>query len=92
MPGGVPVAVVLDHALPGVQKLRRAPMSIGESRPRTSHGCSGEPKGGEPRDNGSAALEQATAEEHPEEVDEAQIGAHGHTHHDMRQTVVDTVE
>ena len=91
MPMGVPGAVVLEHARPGGQALRCVPAPIGESGPCTPHGRSGEPQVGEPRENRPTALEQAAAEEPPQQVEEAQIGANGHTRHDRRQKAVETV-
>ena len=92
MPVGVPVTVVLDHVLPGGQQPRDAPAPIRECGPGTPHSRGWEPEVGEAGDDCAAALEQATAEEHPQQMEETQIGADGHASDHTRQNAVDTVE
>jgi hypothetical protein len=78
MPVGLPVAIVLHHLLPGRQELGGAPAPIRERGPGPPYGRRTEPTIGARRDNRAAALEQAPAEQCPEEVEEAQIGATWH--------------
>jgi hypothetical protein len=92
MPVGLPAAVVLDHVLPGSQEPRCVPGPIRECGPGTPPSRRGETQGSEARDNGAAALEQATAAQHPEEMEETQIGANGYIRDHTRQNAVDTVE
>jgi hypothetical protein len=88
VPVGLPVAVVLDHLLPGGQELRRAPATICERCPGTPHDRCWETEGGQAGNDGAAALEQATAEEHPQQVEETQIRAKGHASDYTRQHVL----
>jgi hypothetical protein len=67
-----------DELLPSLQHLGRVPLAIRERCPGTSDGLRGQPQRGQPRDHSSSAQEQATAEEHPQEMKEAEIGANGH--------------
>ena len=66
------MAVVLDHVLPSNQEPRRVPATIRECSPGMSYGCSGETTVDEAREDGAAALEQAIAEPHPQEGEEAE--------------------
>src|SRR5262249_16364455 len=50
------------------------------------------PEISEPWDNGPTALEQATAEQHPQQMEETQIGTDRHTSDHTRQNTIDTVE
>ena len=75
---GLPVALVLPHLLPSSQELGGAPAPLRERGPGPPYGRRTEPKIGERRDDRAAALEQAPAEQCPEEVEEAQIGVNGH--------------
>ena len=68
------------------------PAPIRERGPGPSRSCRGETKVREARDNGAATLEQTTAEQHPEEMGETQIGANGNIRDHTRQNVIDTVE
>jgi hypothetical protein len=92
MPVGLPATVVLDHVLPGSQEPRCVPVPIRECGPGAPHSRRGETKVSEARDNGTTALEQATAEQHPEEMEEPQIGANGYVRDHPRQNAVDTGE
>ena len=92
MPVGLPVTIVLHHLLPGSQELCGAPATICECGPGPPHGRRTEPKIGECGDDRAAALEQAPAEQRPQEVKEPQIGANGYMRDHMRQNVVNTVE
>jgi hypothetical protein len=92
VPVGLPGAVVLDDLLTGDQEPRRVPATIRERRPSTPHDRCWEPESGEAGNDGAAALEQATAEEHPQQVEEAQIRANGHASDYPRQNAVDTVD
>ena len=89
---GVKGLFLPDELLPGLQQLCRVPLAIRERRPGTPDGLLGQPQRGQPRDHGSSAQEQATAEEHPQEMKEAEIGANGHTLYHTRQDVVHPVD
>ena len=92
MPVGLPAAVVLDHVLPGGQEPRCVPASIRERGPGTPRRRCSETKVRETRDDSAAALQQATAEQHPKEMEEPQIGANGYLCDHTRQKAIDTVE
>jgi hypothetical protein len=70
---GVKDLFLLDEVLPRLQQLGRVPLAICQSRRGTPDGL-----GGQPRDHGAAAQEQTTAQEHPQEMEEAEIGANEH--------------
>jgi len=91
VPVGLPMALVVDQLLPGRQEPRGVPAPIRECSPRTPHRRRRETEGSEAGDDGAAALEQAPAEEHPEQVEEAQIRTDGHASDDARQNAVETV-
>jgi hypothetical protein len=69
MPVGLPMAVVLDHVLPGGQKLRRTPVTIRECGPGPPHSCRTETESSESGDDRAAALEQAPTEQRPQEME-----------------------
>jgi len=71
MPVGLPMAVVLYHALPSGQERRNAPASIRQGSPGPPHGRGTETAIGECGDDRTAALEQATTEQRPQEVEKA---------------------
>ena len=81
-----------DELLPGLAPLRRVPLAIRECRPGTPDGLLGQPQRGQPGDHGSSAQEEATTEEHPEERQEAESGANGHTLDHMRQDSVHPID
>jgi hypothetical protein len=86
------MTVILDHLVPRGQQPRDAPATIRECGPGTPH-CSGrEPEGGHARDDRAATLEQAPAEEHPQQMAEPQIGADGYASNHTRQKAIVTVE
>jgi hypothetical protein len=92
MPVGLPPALVVDQLLPGRQEPRSVPAPIRERSPRTPHRRLRATKVSEARDNGTAALEQAPTQAHPEQMAEAQMRANRHASDDTRQNAVDTVE
>jgi hypothetical protein len=71
MPVGLPLTVVLHYALPDGQELRGTPVSISQGGPGPPHGCGTEPEIGECGDDCAAALEQASTEQRPQEVEKA---------------------
>jgi len=75
---GVEGLLVLYEVSPGLEQLRRVPLAICERRPGTPDCLLGQSERGESRDDGSSTQEEATAEEHPQEMKEAEIGANGH--------------
>jgi hypothetical protein len=85
---GVEGLFLPDEWRPRLQHLCRVPLAIRESCPGTPDGFRGQPQPGQPRDHGSSAQEQATAEEHPQEMKEAEMGANRHTLSHMRQDAV----
>src|SRR5262249_45173621 len=89
---GLPVAVVLDHLLPGGQEPRRVPASIRERGPGAPRRRRGETNIGERRENRPTALEQAPTQERPQEVEKAEVGSKRHISHDTRQNMIDPVE
>jgi hypothetical protein len=89
---GVKDLFLLDALLPRFQQLGRVPLAIRESCPGTSDGLRGQPQRGQPRDHGAAAEEQATAQEHPQTMKEAEIGANRHPLYHMRQDAVHPVD
>jgi hypothetical protein len=70
---GVKGLFLPDELLPRLQQLGCVPLAIRESCPGTPDGLRGQPQRGQPRDHGSAAQEQATAQEHPQEMKETEI-------------------
>jgi hypothetical protein len=92
MPVGLPLAVVLHHALPGGQELRDAPAPICECGPGPPHGRRTETKIGECGNDRTATLEQAPTEQRPQEVEKAQIGPKRYIGNNTRQNVIDTVD
>ena len=84
---GVNDLFLLDELLPSLQSLCRVPLAIRQSRPGTPDGLRGQP-----RDHGSSAQEQATAEEHPPAMQEAEIGANRYTLYHTRPEVVHPVD
>ena len=76
---GVQDRFLLDELLPRLQQLGRVPLAIRQSRPGTPDGLRGQPQRGQPRDHAAAAQEQATAQEHPQAMQEAEIGANRYT-------------
>jgi hypothetical protein len=89
---GVKDLFLLDEWLPSLQSLCRVPLAIRQRRPGTPDGLCGQPQRGQPRDHGSSAQEQATAEEHPQAMKEAEIGANRYTLSHTRQEVVHPVD
>jgi hypothetical protein len=89
---GVEGLLLLHEMSPGREQLRRVPLAIRERRPGTSDPLLGQPERGEPRDDGSSTQEEATAEEHPQEMKEAEIGANGHPLYHTSQDVVHPVD
>ena len=70
MPVGLPVTFVVDQVVPGGQEPWRVPAPIRERGPRTPHSRLWQPEGGKAGDDRPTALEQATAEEHPQQMEE----------------------
>ena len=66
--------------------------TIRERRPGTPHRCVRESESGQAGNDGATALEQATAEEHPQEMEETQIGTNRYVRDHTRQRVVDAVD
>jgi len=89
---GVEGLLLLHEMSPGREQLRRVPLAIRERRPGTSDPLLGQPERGEPRDDGSSTQEEPTAEEHPQEMKEAEIGANGHPLYHTSQDVVHPVD
>ena len=89
---GVQGLFLPDELLPRLQHLCRVPLAIRARGPGTPDSRRGPPQRGPPRDHGSAAQEQATAEEHPQERKEAEIGANRHTLSHRRQDAVHPVD
>lgn len=77
---------------PGLQQLCRVPLPIRQRCPGTPDGCLGQPQRCEPRDHSSSTQEQATAQEHPQEMKEAEIRANGHMLDHTRQDEVHSVD
>jgi hypothetical protein len=92
LPVGLPLAVVLHHALPGAQERRDAPAPLRECGPGSPHGRCTETTCGECRKDGAATLEQASAEQRPQEVEKAQSGPQRDSGNHARHNVTDTVE
>ena len=89
---GVKGLFLPDELLPRLQQLGRVPLAIRQSRPGTPDGLRGQSQCGQPRDHGSAAQEQATAQEHPQAMKEAEIGANRYTMYYTRQDGVHSVD
>ncbi len=89
---GVQGLFLPDELLPRLQSLGRVPLAIRQRRPGTPDGLRGQPQRGQPRDHGSAAPQQATAQEHPQAMQEAEIGANRHTLYYTRQDGVHAVD
>ena len=89
---GVQGLFLPDELLPRLQSLGRVPLAIRQRRPGTPDGLRGQPQRGQPRDHGSAAQQQATAQEHPQAMQEAEIGANRHTLYYTRQDGVHAVD
>jgi hypothetical protein len=89
---GVKDLFLPDEVLPRLQQLGRVPLAIRESCPGTPAGLRGQPQRSQPRDHSAAAQEQATAEEHPQAMKEAEIGANRDTLDHTRQEVVHPVD
>ena len=82
----------LHELLPGPQQLLSLPLTICQSCPAAPDSIRSKPEISEPWDNGPTALEQATAEQHPQQMEEIQIGPDRHTSDHTRQHTIDTVE
>ena len=89
---GVKGLFLPDELLPRLQQLCRVPLPIRAGRPGTPDGLLGQPQRSQPRDHGSSPQEQAPAEEHPQEMKEAESGANRHTLYHRRQDAVYPVD
>jgi hypothetical protein len=88
---GMEGLLLLHEVSPGLEQLRRMPLAIRARRPGTPDCLLGQPERGAPRADGSATQEEATAEEHPQEMKEAELGANGHPLDHTSQDVVHPV-
>lgn len=91
VPVGLPGAIVQDHLLPGDQETGRLPATIRERCPSPPQRRCGEAEGCQAGNDRATALEQAAAEEHPQEVEKAQIDPKRHRRNDTRQKVIHVV-
>ena len=83
----------LPHELfPGPQQLLGLPLAIRQSGPAAPDGIRRKSEIGESRKHCPTALEQATAEQHPQQMEETQIGTDRYTSDHTRQNIIDTVE
>ena len=89
---GLQAALFTDELLPGAQQLGGVPLAIRQSRPAAPDGMCSQPQIGKPRDDGPTALEQATAEQHPQQMEEPQIGTARYPSDYARQNPIDTLE
>ena len=85
-------AFLVDELLPGAQQLGGVPLAIRQSRPGAPDGIRSQPSIGKSWDDGSTALEQATTEQHPQQMEEPQIGTNRYASDHTRQNTIDTVE
>ena len=92
VPMGKKAALVLDELLPGLQQLLCLPLAVGQCRPATAHRLVGEAGVCQGWDNGSATEEELAAKQHPQQVEEAQVGSDIDTCEHPRQNGVDTVD
>jgi hypothetical protein len=89
---GVKDLFLPDEVGPGLQQWGHLPFAIRKRRPGTPHHLLGHPQGGSPRDHRASAQEQATTEEHPQEMKEAEMGPNGHRLNYTRQDGVHPVD
>jgi hypothetical protein len=85
---GVNDLCCLDTWFPRLQHRCCVPCPRRQRRPGTPDGCLGQPQRGEPRDHGASTQEQATAQEPPHAMQEAEMRAHGHLLDHTRSDVV----
>jgi hypothetical protein len=83
---------LLHEVLPGPQQLLGLPLAIRQSGPAAPHGLRRQPEIGKSRNDCPTALAQATAEQHPQQIEETQISTDRHASHHTRQNTIDTVE
>jgi hypothetical protein len=91
VPVGLPLAIVLPHALPGGEERREAPAPLRQGGPGPPHGRRPATQSGECGHDCPATLEQAPTEQRPQEVEKAPIGPKRYIGNNARQNMTETV-